>query len=157
MFLDQEPAAQPSQGPSITISTDIVAYTSIAREVLAASIVNFLENLLAINRTDSCKNIGMLYQLVAAIFKNNKPLCQQLWESWESYLSTTNHSHNNNNNEFLICRLMDGAYNLSREYLSGFVRGIRFRIPQAILHPPGYCSCLISLSYPFLPITTLQA
>ena len=165
--------ALPSQDAAATnkaISADIVAYTSIAREILAASIASFSESLLAIDRTDSCKNIGMLCQLVAAIFKNNEPLCQQFWESWESYLSTSN---NNNvkavsKHEFPMCRLLDAAYNLSREYLSGFVHGQVprgeflegtapfFRLLSVLCHTPTIAEMMIDMLPPTMIRTALK-
>jgi hypothetical protein len=144
------------------ISADIVAYTSIAREILAASIASFSENLLAIDQTDSCKNIGMLCQLVASIFKNNEPLCQQFWESWESYLSTTNNNNEKtiSQHEFPMCRLLDAAYNLSRQYLSGFIRGQLprgefleatapfFRLLSVLCHTPTIAETMIDMLPP---------
>ena len=167
--------ALPSQADAAasnkTISADIVAYTSIAREILAASIASFSETLLAIDRTDSCKNIEMLCQLVAAIFKNNEPLCQQFWESWESYLSTTNNSNNEktiSKHEFPMCRLLDAAYNLSREYLSGFVHGQVprgefleatapfFRLLSVLCHTPTIAETMIDMLPPTMIRTALK-
>jgi len=124
------PAESTAEVTRNMISADIVAYTSIAREILAASISSFSENLLAIDRTNSCENIGLLCQLVAVVFRNNEPLCKQYWESWEAYLSSNNETRNRFSrnvtmlpSEFPICRLMDASYNLSREYLSQFING----------------------------------
>jgi len=103
------------------IPADIVAYTSIAREVLAASIVTFSETLLAIDQEDSFQNIGMLCQLAAIVFGNNEPLCSQFWESWEFYLPLV--ATNLMPNGFPMCRLLDASYNLGREYLTGFLQG----------------------------------
>jgi len=126
MLLDKVASGGFPASTKKTISADAVAYTSIGREILAASISSFSDDLLAIDRTDSSRNIGMLSQLVAVIFQNNEPLCQQFWESWESYLSRSNNDNVRNptpQHEFPICRLLDASYNLSGEYLSGFFNG----------------------------------
>jgi hypothetical protein len=107
------------------ISADIVVYTSIAREIVASSIATFSESLLAIDRDNSCQNIGMLCQLVAVVFRNNEPLCQQFWDSWESYLDTTTSSITQKDQQqgFPICRLMDATYNLTNNYLEAVSNG----------------------------------
>ena len=142
------------------ISADVVAYTSIAREILAASIAAFSEQLLAIDRTDSCQNIGMLCQLVAVVFRNNEPLCQQFWESWESYLGG-----GGSDGRFPICRLMDAAYNLARESLSELVRGQTtsrdeflgaaapfFQLLSVLCHTPDIAETMIEM----LPATMIR-
>ncbi|VEU44435.1 unnamed protein product [Pseudo-nitzschia multistriata] len=127
-------AVAPAVGPALSttisaaakgvkrIPADVVAYTSIAREVLAASIATFSDSLLAIDRQDSCQNIGMLCQLAAIVFGNNEPLCSQFWESWECYLPLAA-AGPANTLAFPMCRLLDASYNLAREYLAGFFQG----------------------------------
>jgi len=104
------------------VSADILVYTSIAREIIASSIAAFSETLLTIDRSNSCRNIGMLSQLVAAVFRNNKPLCQQFWDSWELYIATTT-TQEDQQKGFPICRLMDTSYNLINSHLQALSNG----------------------------------
>ena len=141
------------------ISADIVVYTSIAREIIASSIATFSESLLAIDRDDSCQNIAMLCQLVAVVFRNNEPLCQQFWDSWESYLDTTTSSTTQQDQQlgFPICRLMDATYNLTKNYLEEVSNGSIskdeflsaaasfFRLTSALWNTPATAEAMIGM------------
>jgi hypothetical protein len=124
-IITEETTSKKTKTTTTNISADIVVYTSIAREIIASSIATFSETLLAIDRDNSCQNIGMLCQLVAVVFRNNEPLCQQFWDSWESYLDTTTSSTTQQDQQqgFPICRLMDATYNLTKNYLQAVSNG----------------------------------
>ena len=87
-------------------SSDATAYTSIAREVLAASIAAYQDSILDIDRANSFENIGMLCSLGAKIFHNNPLLCQQFWADWEVY-------SNDSTTIYPMCTLLDAAYQMT--------------------------------------------
>ena len=95
------------------VSAAVVLYTSIAREIVAASITAFSDTVLVIDAPDSCHNIGMLCKLVSSIYMNNDLLCEQYWDSWEEYLATRNRPEHHERNKFPICRLFDTSYKLA--------------------------------------------
>jgi hypothetical protein len=98
---------------------DSTAYTSIAREVLAASISAFCESILAIDQSNSCDNIGMLCNVGAKVFQNNPLLCEQFWSDWEVYSSGSSTAPG----AFPICKLLDASHRLTVAALEAFGQG----------------------------------
>ena len=86
--------------------SDATAYTSIAREILAASITAYQDSVLDIDKANSFENIGMLCSLGAKIFHNNPSLCQQFWADWEVY-------SNDSSATYPMCTLLDAAYQMT--------------------------------------------
>jgi hypothetical protein len=107
----------------------------------------------------------MLSQLVGVVFRNNQPLCQQFWESWESYLSRSSTARRH---EFPICRLLDAAYNLSREHLAAVLRGHVpreefleatapfFKLLSVLCHTPTILESMVDMLPPAMIRTALQ-
>jgi hypothetical protein len=87
-------------------ASDTTAYTSIAREVLAASIAAYGDSVLDIDNANSFENIGMLCSLGAKIFQSNPLLCQQFWADWEVY-------SNDSSAIYPMCRLLDASYSMT--------------------------------------------
>jgi hypothetical protein len=102
-------------GPQEDSAPDTTAYTSIAREILAASVSAFENTILAIDQENSFDNIGLLCNLAAVIYQNNPLLCQQFWGDWESYISPDSPS-----SPFPICCLMDASHKLAVAALDAY-------------------------------------
>jgi hypothetical protein len=98
---------------------DIVTYTSIAREVIAASIAAFPQTL-AIDQPISCQDLKLLCTVTAKIYHKNDRLCQQFWDVWELYLieSSDNQHYDQRLPNFPICRLLDGAHKFATAALN---------------------------------------
>ena len=89
------------------------AHTSIAREILVASIAAFENSILSIHHAAACDNIGVLCNLAAAIYRNRPLLCETFWGDWEDYISPHPPLAPSP-----ICNLMDSAHALA---LAGLV------------------------------------
>ncbi len=92
---------------------DTTAYTSIAREVLAAAIAAFEDSVLAIDQSNSCENISMLCNIGAKVFQNNSVLCEQFWADWEVY-------SNGSTSGFPICKLLDSSHRMTIAALQAY-------------------------------------
>jgi len=87
-------------------ASDATAYTSIVREVLAASITAYGGTVLAVDQSNSLENIGMLCSLGSKIFQNSPSLCQQFWSDWEIYSTDAS-------TVFPMCALLDASYQMT--------------------------------------------
>lgn len=103
-------------------TSEVTAYSSIARELVAASIAVYKESVLAIDRSNSFENLGMLCNLGNKIFRNNASLCQQFWVDWDIY-------SNDSSMPYPMCQLLDGSFQMATTALQAFVEG---RISQEV-------------------------
>ncbi|KAL3924430.1 MAG: hypothetical protein SGILL_001052 [Bacillariaceae sp.] len=114
LMLQNEPASNANYaGPAPAVSADTVAYTSIAREIVAGSIAAFSDTVLDIESANSCENIGILCELAATIYKNNGPLCMQFCDAWDAYLLRINGPRSSTTKIFPICQLFDASHQLA--------------------------------------------
>jgi hypothetical protein len=100
-----------------TTSADVIAYTSIAREVVAAAISAFGETILAIEHPNACDNIGLLCKLASIIYQSNPLLSEEFWVNWQSFISTNSESGDSANRLLPVCCLMEAAHNLANAAL----------------------------------------
>jgi hypothetical protein len=133
--------------PEKDSGADTVAYTSIAREVLAAAIATFGSSILV-----SLENISMLCNLSYKLYQNNTMLCDQFWSDWESYSAL-----DSSTSKFPMCSLMDSAYKLAvggleavnRDYRAGeeFLSNAApfFRLLASLAHNPTVVETTIAV------------
>eukprot|EP00980_Cylindrotheca_fusiformis_P027194 scaffold19324_cov152-Cylindrotheca_fusiformis.AAC.9 len=94
-------------------AADVVLYTSIAKEVLAASVAAF-PSVLSLE-ADATDNIGVLCNLAAAIYQSNPPLSDEFWNSWQSFISPNPPSA-----PLPMCSLMEASHRLATAALEAY-------------------------------------
>lgn len=110
-----------SAGDENSTPADIVTYTSIAKEVMAASIAAFPESL-AIDQLISCQDLRLLCTVTAKIYENNCRLCQQFWDVWEMYLVSSSKLQIQRHHSFPICRLLEASHRFAAAALSSLLQ-----------------------------------
>ena len=70
---------------TMELSASSLAYASIGRELLTASIYAFRDVIFPTHKMALPENLGRLSSLVAVIFRNSPILCSRFWSDWEGY------------------------------------------------------------------------
>ena len=99
-FLLENASSHEVAGPNL-------AYASIAREILEASMSAF-DDILCLKNETATENLGMLANLASAIFRNSPTLCGRFWDEWHGYTSGQIHIAPSP-----LCRFMESAYSLA--------------------------------------------
>ncbi|KAL9184106.1 hypothetical protein ACHAXT_002192 [Thalassiosira profunda] len=113
-----------------------VVYASIGREILSATVRAFREALLSLQtRTSAVDNVGMLADLAAAIYRNQKMLCESFWSDWEDFCQrgSAGVSEDSAISDEPMCYLLDASHTLAASILAELQENAGSS-PQAIIH-----------------------
>lgn len=142
-------------------AADVAAYTSIAREVLTASVAAFPSILSFDTNTN---NIEILCNLAAAIYQCNPLLAEEFWNSWQSFIAPNPPSV-----PLPMCSLMEASHRLATSALEAynqqqmnnnmFVPAVApfFRLLASLCHSSDIVQVTIGILPPGMVRTTLLA
>jgi hypothetical protein len=149
--------------PEDEAAADVVAYTSIAREVLAASVAAF-PSILSLDTASATENIGLLCNLAAAIYQSNPLLSEEFWNSWQSFIAPNPPSV-----PLPMCALMEASHRLATMSLEAyhqqrmnnnlFLPAVApfFRLLASLCHSPNIVQVTIGILPPGMVRATLLA
>lgn len=64
-----------------------LTYASIGHEILSALTLAFQDEILSVHQPTACRNIAMVCDLAATIYRNSPTLCEPFWVDWEAFTS----------------------------------------------------------------------